>query len=55
MNQPQRNSIQLANLVMYTEVLLKMGFISQHKNESGKNYYKLTSLGIQSGLKNPQN
>ena len=55
MKQTKRESIRLGDLTMYIDDLLKMGFISQQKDEDGKNFYKLTDLGIKSGLKDIQN
>lgn len=40
---------------MYLEDLLRMGFVSESKNEKGKTIYKLTELGRMSGLKDIPN
>ena len=51
MKETKRKSIQLGDLAMYLEDLLKMGFVSEDKNEKGEITYKLTELGRMSGLK----
>ena len=51
MKETKRKSIQLGDLTMYLEDLLKMGFVSESKNEKGEVMYKLTELGRMSGLK----
>ena len=51
MKETKRKSIQLGDLTMYLEDLLKMGFVYECKNEKGKTIYKLTELGRMSGLK----
>jgi predicted transcriptional regulator len=50
MKQTQKRPMTLDGLIVYLEDLMKMGFVSKnYKNE--KAYYKLTDLGIRSGLK----
>ena len=51
MKESKRKSIQLGDLTMYFEDLLKMGFVSEDKNEKGEVIYKLTELGKMLGLK----
>jgi predicted transcriptional regulator len=54
----QKRTMTLDGLTIYLEDLIKMGFVSKnYKNK--KAHYKLTQLGIRSGLKdlptiNPQ-
>ena len=55
MKETQRKSIQLGDLTMYLEDLLKMGFVCEDKNEKGEIIYKLTELGRMSGLKEISN
>ena len=55
MKETQRKSIQLGDLTMYLEDLLKMGFVIEEKNEKGEIIYKLTELGRMSGLKEISN
>jgi len=45
----------LGDLTMYLEDLIRMGFVSEHMGEEGQLYYKLTDLGVKSGLEDFQN
>jgi predicted transcriptional regulator len=50
MNETQKRPMTLDGLTVYLEDLMKMGFVSKYyKNK--KVYYKLTDLGLRSGLK----
>ena len=42
----------LEDLSLYIDDLMKMGFVTEQKNKEGKTDYKLTELGIKSGLNN---
>jgi predicted transcriptional regulator len=50
MKQSQKESMTLGGLAVYLENLIKMGFVSEY-NKDGKVYYKLTEMGVKSGLK----
>jgi hypothetical protein len=45
-----KKSMTLGDLTMYLEDLLRMGFVSESMGDDGKLRYKLTELGIKSGL-----
>ena len=47
--------MNLEDLLMYHEDLIKMGFISEKMGEDGLASYKLTELGIKSGLESLPN
>jgi len=50
-----KKSMTLGDLTMYLEDLIRMGFVSEHMGEEGKLNYKLTELGIKSGLEDLPN
>ena len=50
MRQSQKKSMTLGGLTVYLENLVKMGLVSEC-NKDGKMYYKLTEMGVKSGLK----
>ena len=45
----EKKSMSLEDLSMYLEDLKRMGFVSEYI-KNGQKYYKLTELGIKSGL-----
>ena len=51
----RKKSMTLGGLTMYLEDLVRMGFVSEQKGKDGKFGYKLTELGIKSGLKDLPN
>jgi len=51
MKTSKKKSMALGNLTMYLIDLIKMGFVSEHTDDKGTQYYKLTELGEKSGLK----
>jgi hypothetical protein len=50
-----KKSMSIGNLSIYRNDLIKMGFISEHVDDIGTQYYKLTKLGVKSGLKDFSN
>jgi len=50
MKQPQKKSMTLGGLTVYLKDLVQMGFVCEY-NKDGKVYYKLTEIGVKSGLK----
>ena len=50
MKKTQKKSMTLGTLTMYLKDLAKMGFVSEHVGDDGKQYYELTELGKKSGL-----
>ena len=50
MRQEQKKSMTLGGLTVYLEDLVQMGFVSEY-NKDGKRYYKLTEMGVKSGLR----
>ncbi len=50
MKQEQKKSMTLGGLTVYLGDLVQMGFVSEY-NKDGKLYYKLTGMGVKSGLK----
>ena len=51
----EEKAISLENLGIYRNDLIKMGFVSEHVDENGNSYFKLTELGKKSGLKEYSN
>ncbi len=51
----EKKSMNLGNLTMYLEDLVKMGFASEHIDAQGKQQFQLTELGKKSGLEGLQN
>ena len=47
--------MELQDLKMYLEDLLRMGFVSKQIDSEGKPHYTLTDLGLQSGMKDLPN
>jgi len=45
-----KKSMTLGKLTMYLNDLVKMGLVSEHVDDDGKQFYKLTKLGEMSGL-----
>ena len=45
-----KNSMTLEELASYLDDLIRMGFVSEHFDEDGKKYHKLTDMGKRSGL-----
>ena len=50
MKQAQKQSMTLGGLTVYLEDLIQMGLVSKF-SKNGKYHYKLTEMGIKSGLK----
>ena len=50
MKQAQKKSMTLGGLTVYLRDLVQMGFVCEY-NKDGKVYYKLTEIGVKSGLK----
>jgi len=50
MKQEQKKPMTLGGLTVYLEDLVQMGFLSEYTKD-GKLYYKLTEMGVKSGLK----
>ncbi len=50
MKQAQKKSMTLGGLTVYLKDLVQMGFVCEY-NKDGKVYYKLTEIGVKSGLK----
>ena len=50
MKQAPKKSMTLGGLTVYLEDLVQMGFVYEHCKD-GKVYYKLTEMGVKSGLK----
>jgi len=50
MKQAQKKSMTLGGLTVYLRDLVQMGFVCEY-NKDGKVYYKLTEMGVKSGLK----
>ena len=50
MRQARKNSITIEGLSAYLKDLVQMGFVSEF-SKNGKLYYKLTEIGLKSGLK----
>ena len=46
----RKKSINLETLTMYLEDLIRMGFVTAHMGKDGVLDYKLTDIGIKSGL-----
>ena len=47
--------MSLDTLTMYLDDLIRMGFVSKQEGKDGKPYYKLTELGLKSGLRDFSN
>ena len=50
MNKQIRKSMTLEDLAMYIKDLHRMGFVTEHVGEDKQIHYKLTDLGVKSGL-----
>ena len=50
MKQAHKKSMTLGGLTVYLKDLVQMGFVCEY-NKDGKVYYKLTEIGVKSGLK----